>query len=238
MRVLLLAVLFCSLGCSAAAAPTAVITGPATAIAGELVRLDASDSVGATKYRWKLVKSPDFAGKKFWRSNQQFADFLEPATLAGTYVFELLVSNAAGVDSTLHTLVVTNGSPGPAPPSPTPTPAPVPDPLPSGQFNIAADVFKWAVAISSPNRAAVCAQFAAALTAIAKSDPSDFAVVATAVKSASTKAIAGEGVAWAAFNANYRARLSDLYFSGKLSSAPAIKALLEETAAGFLAASK
>jgi hypothetical protein len=138
------ALLLCLAGVSNAAPPKAVINGPTTGTAGELLTLDASQSEGENiKFLWRVT--PDVAGRRLFRVCDKDPSRVSIASLPGTWAYTLVVSNAEGAD--LLTWVVTiPGAPQPqpsplpprpgpdvVPPSPSPPmpPTPGPGPLPT-----------------------------------------------------------------------------------------------------------
>jgi len=148
-----LALLLCLAGVASAAPPKAVINGPTTGTAGELLTLDASQSEGENiKFLWRVT--PDVAGRRLFRVCDKDPSRVSIASLPGTWAYTLVVSNADGAD--LLTWVVTiPGTPQPTPsplpprpgpdvvppspsppmpptPGPGPTPSPTPGPTPPG----------------------------------------------------------------------------------------------------------
>lgn len=224
-----------------AAPPQAVVTGPSTGIAGELLELDASGSVDATHFRWWV--SPLVTGR---RQVEPLGDGKRAriASLPGTYTYTVGVSNAEGLDVASWTVSIPGDPPAPAPspappcptpqpvpPAPVPTPpqpvpippAPVPEPsLPSGQYQIAADVYRWALEVKSANRATECRALAEAtegVAAAAAAGTFDSSLgrlltaknVSAALLEANRKAL-GSGIAnWQPFGTRYGKRLSDLF---------------------------
>jgi chitinase len=70
-----------------AALPVAVATAPGTAVVGELVFLDGSQSTGAARYRWTQVAGP-WVALQAATASPSFV-----AAAAGQYVFELEVDD-------------------------------------------------------------------------------------------------------------------------------------------------
>jgi len=178
-----------------AAAPKAAISGPTTGIAGEILELDASASEGATHFLWKV--HPPLAGRRQIEQCGTDGKRVRIASLPGTYVYTLVVSNADGADRTNGVVSIPGDSPSPIPvptlspqrgpnptpvpnpqpvpiPVPTPTPQPVDPSFPAGQFDgLPADVYKWAMAVSYPGgdsqRKSECKALADALDSVAAS---------------------------------------------------------------------
>lgn len=121
---------------ASAVSPIAVLKGPKTAAVGELITLDAGESLG-DRFEWK----PAEAYKGFFVDSSRKTAVFVSAT-SGVFAFGFA---AAGVDDagkleiaiSWHVVRVGGGEPTPSPspgPSPIPTPpTPVPNPLPSPQ---------------------------------------------------------------------------------------------------------
>lgn len=149
-----LALLLCLAGSANAAPPKAVINGPTTGTAGELLTLDASQSEGEDiKFLWRV--QPDIAGRRLFRVCDKDPSKVSIASLPGVWDYTLVVSNAEGADL-LTWRVSIPGTPQPQPsplpprpgpdvvppvpplplptpgpgPAPSPTPGPTPDPAP------------------------------------------------------------------------------------------------------------
>jgi hypothetical protein len=150
-----IALLLCLAGAANAAPPKAVINGPTTGTAGELLTLDASQSEGeGIKFLWRVT--PDVAGRRLFRVCDKDPSRVSIASLPGVWDYTLVVSNADGADL-LTWRVSIPGTPQPTPsplpprpgpdvvpplpspptpptpgpgPAPSPTPGPTPDPTP------------------------------------------------------------------------------------------------------------
>jgi hypothetical protein len=85
--------------------PAAVVTAPATAVAGDLVLLDGRASTGATRYRWTQVSGP-------WVAVEQGAVASFHAVAPGTYVFQLEVDDGAvrSAPAQVSVVVTPNGT--------------------------------------------------------------------------------------------------------------------------------
>jgi hypothetical protein len=116
-------------GAASAAAPKAVINGPTTGTAGELLTLDASGSQGdKVRYLWRV--QPDLPGRVMFRTCGEDGSRINIASLPGSWQYTLVVSNAEGADLLTWTVTIPatpQPTPSPIPPSP---PAPVPTPTP------------------------------------------------------------------------------------------------------------
>jgi hypothetical protein len=170
-----LLVLCCLAGAASAAAPKAVINGPTTGTAGELLTLDASGSQGdKVRYLWRV--QPDLPGRVMFRTCGEDGSRINIASLPGSWQYTLVVSNAEGADLLTWTVTIPatpqpTPSPAPTPPVPGP-PAPEPSPPtpgpPESRFNLTRDVATWAKDISKDDRiayAGICEAMAAEIVA-------------------------------------------------------------------------
>ena len=127
----------------------AVLIGPVTASPGDLIVLDASKSIGVTKYSW----SPAGHSGGFLE-----VDDGERIVMAygspGRYTFVLACAGIVGdtlqLDQLVHTIVVGK----PAPPKPAPGPVP---PVPPSRFGLTEVARKIAVEVNNPEGAAILA---------------------------------------------------------------------------------
>lgn len=123
-------------------APKAIVTGPKESSAGDLVILDASESVGTSRL-WLLAVSP--VQKSFLPVDSGTRCVFATST-AGRYVFVLVVAGTgpngnALAEMATHTLDVTGAAVPPGPiPNPTPPPSTNPYPTPAGKLLTAAKV--------------------------------------------------------------------------------------------------
>lgn len=179
--VVLSLLVFLSIGAVAsAAAPKAIINGPTTGTAGELLTLDASGSQGdEVKYLWRV--QPDLPGRIMFRTCGETGSRINIASLPGVWQYTLVVSNADGADLLTWTVSIpaapqpaplpippappapgpTPAPPTPAPPSPVPGP-PAPEPLPptppapvvppESRFNLTRDIAEWAKGVPKAER--------------------------------------------------------------------------------------
>jgi hypothetical protein len=219
-----------------AAPPKAVINGPTTGTAGELLTLDASQSEGeGIKFLWRV--QPDIAGRRLFKVCDKDPSRVSIASLPGVWSYTLVVSNAEGAD--LLTWVVTipgtpQPTPSPLPPSPPvpPVPTPVPPspsppmPIPPGpgpaptptppapspsKYGLDALVTQWAAGIPEADRlayAGVCEGVSAVIVATPANFIGNPNEVATKVSDAIKKAI---------FDARITPSLKLLEVLGKLS---------------------
>ncbi len=127
--------------------PKAVITGPRESAAGDLVVLDASESVGTSRL-WLLAVAP--VPKSFLPVDSGLRCVFATGT-PGKYVFVLVVAGTnanggAAAEMATHELVIGGGTPQPNPIDP-------PDPPPIGQVSRAVIVEETAE--RTPEQAAV-----------------------------------------------------------------------------------
>ena len=193
---LLIACCLLCAGSASAAAPKAVINGPTTGTAGELLTLDASGSQGENvKYLWRV--EPDLPGRVMFRTCGEDGSRINIASLPGVWRYMLVVSNADGADVIVQTVTIPSvpqPNPSPTPPAPVPTPAPptpappsptpgppAPEPLPpqpapgppESRFNLTRDIAIWAKDVAKDEResyAGICDAMAAEIVAT----PSNF----------------------------------------------------------------
>jgi len=178
-----------------AGAPKAVINGPTTGTAGELLTLDASQSEGENlKFLWRV--QPDVSGRRMFRSCGTTGEVIHISTMPGTWQYTLVVSNADGADLLTWTVTIPGNPapqpnpvpPGPvppvpvppSPPGPQPGPTPGPGPVPPGpqpdppapapgpaRFGIRDQIPGWAATVTTANRASDAAKLAAAADSLA-----------------------------------------------------------------------
>ena len=235
---------FCLLTATASAAsPKAVINGPATAVPGELVTLDASGSQGESlKFRWSV--QPDLAGRVMFEECPRGSGKIRISTFPGVWHYTLFVFNADDSDVLTWTITVP-GNPSPAPtPNPNPSPNPAPSPTPPvppqptpSVFGIREQIAGWANSVTSPTRAADAAKLASAAdslaAAVAAGTTSGPAKILAALTAANALALGGNIGAWKSFGVSYSAALSGLYAMGRLKTDADWAAMLRETADGL-----
>ncbi len=230
------------------APPRAIINGPSGGMPGDILLLDAGLSEDAAHYAWKV--RPDLPNRRTILVTEGGRK-CQVASLPGTYVLTLAVSNKDGIDLTDWVVKVPGEPvaplPEPLPPSPAPPPAPptppVPGPpepaFPDGQFKISQDVYRWGAAVISPRRSAEARALADAAestaAAIAAGTISGPAAILKALLAANNQALGGNVAAWQSFGDQYSARLKALYAGGRLANSAAWSGLLRETAAGLRA---
>jgi hypothetical protein len=180
-------------GAASAAAPKAVINGPTTGTAGELLTLDASGSQGdKVRYLWRV--QPDLPGRVMFRTCGEDGSRINIASLPGSWQYTLVVSNAEGADLLTWTVTIPATPqptpspippsppapvPTPTPPSPAPTPTPgppAPEPSPpqppgppESRFNLVRDIAAWSKGVPKAEResyALICDAMAAEIVAV------------------------------------------------------------------------
>ena len=141
---LLLSVFLCgTLGLTAFGIEVA-IEGPTKAAPGDLVILSAK-APGATNYAWILANS----SKTFLPvENGTKAVFASGAQ--GKYIFVLSASDATGLGSVKHELII--GTPEPEPEPNPPGPIPPPTPLPDGKYKLASFAYSEALKVPADIR--------------------------------------------------------------------------------------
>jgi len=188
-----LVVCFAIVGTSYAAAPKAVINGPTTGTAGELLTLDASGSQGdKVRYLWRV--QPDLPGRVMFRTCGENGSRINIASLPGSWQYTLVVSNAEGADLLTWTVTIpatpqptpspippSPPVPGPTPPPPSPAPTPpapgppAPEPSPpappgppDSRFGLIRDIAEWSKGVPKAEResyALICDAMAAEIVA-------------------------------------------------------------------------
>lgn len=173
-------------------APHAVINGPVTGQAGEILILDAGQSTGGpTHFSWDV--SPRISGRKMFEPECGDSSRIRIASFPGKYKYTLIVSNADGNDVVYWDVTIPGAAPQPSPgpnpapepspgppqpdPAPEPAPKPGPDPapnpnpgppvIPDGQFGIARQIVDWAAEITSPTKLQDARGFAGSFEAVA-----------------------------------------------------------------------
>lgn len=133
-------------GLACAGEPTAIIRGPASALPGDLVVLDAAGS-SASGFAWVLADSD-----KSFLPVEDGRRLVFATSAAGRYTFVLVAADATSngqprVALAKHLLTI-GQAPGPDPPAPGPSPGP--DPLPPGRFGLATQARDWVAAVNLP----------------------------------------------------------------------------------------
>lgn len=241
------------LGCSAvgnAAPPRAIITGPNTGTPGEFITLDASTSEGDPKhYRWSI--SPELRGRKQLLPTMT-GERCTVASFPGRYVVTLAVANDDGIDSLTWQIEIPGQVPCP-PPEPQPIdpqpvvpigPTPIPQPVqpvtpvnpqpvdntpPPGEFGIAPDVYRAALAATSPTRVQDCQRLASECRRIAGGQADSLNALATQMVAVLVTLPAG----WDSLKSKVKTTVATLAVSGRIKSAADMQRLLLELADAF-----
>lgn len=238
------------LGCSAvgnAAPPRAIITGPNTGTPGEFITLDASTSEGAPKhFRWSIA--PELRGRKQLLPSLA-GERCTVASFPGRYLVTLAVANDDGIDSLTWQIEIPGNAPCPppepqpvapqpiVPPGPTPIPQPVqpvnPQPTDNapgpGEFGIAPDVYRAALAATSPTRVQDCQRLSAECRRIAGGQADSLNALATQMVAVLVTLPAG----WDALKGKVKTTVATLAVSGRIKTAADLQRLLLELADAF-----
>lgn len=233
----------CLCGAAQAAGVKAIINGPTTGVAGELLTLDASASEGKdVKYLWR--SSLDAPGRKLFEACGE-GKKCRINSLPGTWVYALVVYNSEDADLLFWTVTVPGATPplppspnppqpvppeplpkppeppAPAPPSPPPTPpAPV---IPEGKFGITKPLIQWIGNVTTATRAAEAASLAGKLEAFrAKIDSQSVSgsiAIALGLKAALSEGLGSAYAAWQVpVGVPFTAKLKEVYGAGMLGS--------------------
>jgi hypothetical protein len=214
-----------------AAEAEAIITGPTSCKAGELVVLDASKSVGQG-YSWKVLPQGVTTGTFQVFEDGRYLAFASP--VARRYTFVLAVGGSER--PVQDVLELDNGGVGPDPDPDPPGPNPPVLPDPSGGWD------RWAIEtaealVKSPNRKQEAARLAgslqgicAAISAGAVKTPRD---AREQVKVANHAALGATAADWTDFSDALAAELQKLDAAGKLSTVKQYRQIWEEVAQGL-----
>lgn len=237
-------------GTASAAGPKAIINGPATAVPGELVTLDASGSQGENlRFRWSV--QPDQPGRIMFEECPKGSGKIRISTFPGVWHYTVFVFNAEDSDVLTWAVTIPGGTvptpsptpPAPTPPAPTPPspapPAPVPPtppPQPS-KFGLRDQIPVWAMTVTSPNKVANAVRLAdaadALAAAVAAGTTSGPAKILAALTAANAAALGTDLQSWKAFGVSYAAAIGGLYAMKKLPTDADWAEMLRETAAGL-----
>lgn len=235
---------------ASAAPPRATVTGSTGGVPGDILVLDASESV-ADHFHWVVTPElPD--GRPTILVLEEGRKCLV-CSVPGTWTVVLAASNDEGVDQLKWTVTV-GGEPGPGPapppgPDPDPEPAPGPDPeptppepdLPPGIYGITHFARDQARAVNSPNRAtesaAVAAGFESVAAAISAGTLTRPNLILAALLEANRAALGTEAAlrAWIPCGTAIGKQLQALYQSGRLTGPEAWASVLLEVALGLRA---
>ena len=243
-------------------APKAIINGPTTGIAGELLVLDASKSAGKpTHYKWMV--EPELPGRKMFEAECELNSKIRICSIPGKYRYTLVVSNADGADLLFWDVAIPGTppplpsppGPEPTPPAPTPPipptpptpeppePPPTPDVVPDGRFGIAPKIVEWGelVKAESGERKAEALKFAASFEAIssqvAAGGLTDAKSIVQALLQSNRLSVGADAIAkrWTGFGLKLNAEIAQIYATGKLGDRDAWAVFLRECSVGFRA---
>lgn len=231
----------CLCGAAQGAGVKAIINGPTTGVAGELLTLDASASEGKdVKYLWR--SSLDAPGRKLFEACGE-GKKCRINSLPGTWVYALVVYNSEDADLLFWTVTVPGATPPippspnppqpvppeplPKPPEPTP-PAPVPPTppapvIPEGKFGITKPLIEWIGKVTTSTRAVEAASLAGKLEAFkAKIDSQSVSgsiAIALGLKAALSEGLGSAYAAWQVpVGVPFTAKLKEVYGAGMLGS--------------------
>lgn len=234
--------------------PKAVVIGPTGGVPGDILLLDASESVGDS-FGWEVT--PELPNQRPTILVLEGGRKCLVTSVPGGYTVFCAVSNAEGVDTLKHVINVgTQPSPPPAPPGPTPpgpapgptpVPTPIPEPSPPGKFtDVMGELLQLARAIDPAARAATLDKLAAAWLAIADQLKEGKVTALNALLlahrmqallvAANDSAVGPHAAAWQAFGRAVGVRIVSLYAAGRLNTAADWESLLREGAAVLLQA--
>ncbi|MDX1968035.1 MAG: hypothetical protein SFV23_12745 [Planctomycetaceae bacterium] len=233
-----------------AAPPEIVVNGPTTAVAGELVTLDASATAGATAIAWLPW---DESGRKMFDSCPGSPAKIRIATYPGTWTYIVAATNGSEMALKRHTITIRGDGPqpppGPAPPGPGPTPTPPvppappspepPGPVPPLPSEWARQVLEMTALVKTPTRkqeaeslARACESLASQIAAGAVKGPR---AILAAMTQANASALGSALAAWKEFGDRFAAALQKLYDTKNLPNDEAWAKMLRQTAIGLRA---
>lgn len=233
-----------------AAPPEIIVNGPTTAVAGELVTLDASGTAGATAIAWLPW---DESGRKMFDSCPGSTAKIRIATYPGTWTYIVAATNGSEMSLKRHTITIRGDGPqpppGPSPPGPGPTPTPPvppappspepPGPVPPLPSEWAKQVLEMTAEVKTPGRKQQAEALARACEALASQVAAGAVKGPRAILAAMTQANAsalGQYLAdWKAFGDKFAASLQKLYSDGNLPDDAAWAKMLRQTAIGLRA---
>lgn len=215
--------------------PIPVVIGPNSASAGDLVVLDASESVG-TAFAWAVV--PELANDRLTILPIEGGKKCILVSVPGQYTVILAVATKDGIALKKHTVTVRGTLPGPQPgprPGPAPQPDPGPQPPPDGEFKLAAYVISISNLMPDKTKAS---GFAQAFDSVASEAAAGALRTASQIDSATANAnrtvIAGQDRnSWLPFFTKLNEQVDKLSESGDLQSTDDYVTAWSEIAEGF-----
>jgi len=227
-----------------AAPPEILINGPTTAIAGELVTLDASATAGATAIAWLPW---DESGRKMFDSCPGATAKIRIATYPGTWTYIVAATNGSEMAIKKHTITIKGD--GPQPPGPAPTPVPPappvppspepPGPVPPPLSEWSKQIVEFAKLVNTAGRkeqaealARSCEGLASQIAAGALKGPR---AILAAMTQANAAALGANLAQWKAFGDAFAAKLQAEYMAGRLNTDSLWADMLRQTAAGLRA---
>ena len=242
------ALIFCITTTALAEPPKAVIMGPTGGRPGDLIVLNAHESVGEF-FAWHIATE---------NGHEQIARFGREAVIpthAGVYYVFMSCSNSEGIAFAKWRVEITPSNPTPPTPPPNPGPNPTPNPNPpsppsptppnpapgpeDGRFAVAVLSYSAAKAVGRPQEAsALGAAFRTIAKTIRDDQPGILSIMGL-VRRETAKAIpeSSKG-AWSGFNDVIQTKLKSLYSGGQLSSTKDFADCFDELAVGLEYAAK
>lgn len=244
-------------GTASAAGPKAIINGPATAVPGELVTLDASGSQGENlRFRWSV--QPDQPGRIMFEECPKGSGKVRISTFPGVWHYTVFVHNADDSDVLTWTVTIpgnTVPTPSPTPPAPAPPAPPSPNPAPPApvpptppapaatKYPIAAEVTQWASEVTTGNKAAEAQAIATALDSIRERLGKDFKgtgvellkLLAAEISRLTNGTLAASAPAWRPFRDRLNAKVGALWQSPGIQTTADWSDLLGQVSTGLRA---
>jgi hypothetical protein len=197
--------------------PKAVINGPSSLTAGDIIDLSAQGCTGAPRFfRWEVMPE-QFEAKLIVRDGGRTATL---PSFPGDYRITLIVGNSSGIDVAHHALRVSGCAPGPVPIPPGPNPpVPNPDPDPDvapGQYGIANIAYAEALKIDSTTRKATANKIAAEAEALSAKIMAGGVKGAVAITNEISEALdRATDSGWDPWRKSLTDRLKTLYYTEK-----------------------
>lgn len=220
--------------------PRPQIVGPTGGLPGDILLLDATQSIDCDHFDWSVT--PRLPEGRPTILPIEGGHKAIVTSVPGTYTIFLAGGNDEGVKLIEWSVTVGSG-PGPAPgPTPPPGPEPGPEPTPPTpepeRFGLRTLAPQWAAAVTGGTRATEAAALSAAFEAaaaqvVATSPPSPDKVIAILAAHCSPAVPAARRPAWSGFDEAFGAAINELYKSGQLKTNDDWAAAFREVAAGL-----
>jgi hypothetical protein len=215
-----------------------LIDGPAKAMLGDLVILDATAS-GGEQFAWVLV-CPDQTKRCLPVDAGRRCVFASGST--GRFVFVLAMKKADQLLTATHVVEIENPSPPPGPnPGPDPNPAPVPD----GKLGLAKLALDWATtqvalppALLRQTAQSLAGSFESIASAIAAGTLRDPAEILAQTRQQNNQVLGEQQAPWRPWGAKLAEKLDELHRAGRLPSPADYADAWREIATGLRAVGK